>query len=149
MAVSRKRVAWSFVSAVVLVAIVVTIVGVVEKKMYAVREGTVSGVLRISSLGEWSYSGTSHPIYLSGDDGMEYRLWQATNEAALRGITLADEGDRLEVTGRYWRPCTHGSIIFSSGRTCDGPEMTDDPIDSFETADFIFVVDAVTVNEKA
>lgn len=100
----RKRIVSGLVVLVVTVFSFAALFIISQRQRYAVKEGKVIGVLKISDMGIMSHGATSHPIYLLGDDGNKYRLQKATNQETHSVIMSAREGERLKVAGRFWRP---------------------------------------------
>lgn len=150
MTISKKRVLWSLVSVAILVGVVLAAVVVWQRQKYAVREGTISGVVKLSIYQVSSSQGMSIPVFLVADDGRRFRLAQKRDDYDTYRtiVTAARDGSRLDVSGRYWRLRKHGTNVVAGGSMYDGPEMTDDPINSLEKADFFLVADAVKVTDR-
>lgn len=140
MKISRKYILRCFfaIAVVVLAIAIMVIIVIAQQHNYAIKEGTVVGEIRISDVYDY---GSSCPILLVSADGKVYHLAKTADEAAYHTIMEAQEGDWLEVSGRYWRPRKHkGTTIIGGGRAYNGPKITDDPLDYFVGADFTMEV---------
>jgi hypothetical protein len=142
----RRTALWCILGSVAVLAIVAGSIPLLEWNKYRPKSITLSGVLKTSMAALESTSTQQRRVYLLADDGKRYSLQRARNEQTYNTIMSAKVGDRLTVSGQYWRPRKSPTRMGVGGRMYDGPEMSD-PLDWIDQIDFILVVEAAQTEQ--